>query len=278
MENRGKNGRSVNRVMKYLILLFISIPISVSAFAGEDGKRIKLKNIKAYAVGAENQTPEQVKQRALNEAKLIALQKAGVTEQITAYSDFITKENENQIEEIFNSNVLNDMQGVVQDVELLSEEKKINNQGLLEVHITANITVLKFKSGMDPSFDLWVDGIKPVYNEGDNLEFTVKPNKNAFLRAFVITETNEAYQLFPNDYEGNFEMKEKESYFFPRAAIDYQLKPEKEKEGHRLILVTLKSDIPYNREVSYKALMDWIFQIPPDQRRITTFSFDVYIN
>ena len=130
---------------------------------------------------------------------------------------------------------------------------------------------------MDPSFDLWVIGIKPTYVDGDNITFTIKPNKNSFLRAFVITETNEAYQLLPNEYEETFEMREKESYDFPRAAIDYKLKPEKEEEGHRLILVTLKSDIPYNREVSYKALMDWIFQIPPDQRRITNYAFDVFI-
>jgi len=262
--------------MRVLLIIFISI--SFSSLAQEKGQKVKLKNIKAYAIGAENQTPEQVKQMALNEAKLLALQKAGVTEQITAYSDFITKENENQIEEIFNSNVLNDMQGVVQDIELLSEEKKINGRGLLEVHIVANITVLKFKSGMDPSFDLWVTGLKPVYVDNDNLEFTIKPNKQGYLRAFVITETNEAYQLFPNEYEGDFEMKEKVSYDFPRAAIDYKLKPKTDKEGHRLILVTLKSDIPYNREVSYKALMDWIFQIPPDQRRITTFAFTVYFD
>ena len=259
------------------VILFVFIFISFSSLAGQEGQKIKLKNIKAYAIGAENQTPEQVKQRAVNEAKLLALQQAGVTEQITAYSDFMIKESGNQIEEIFNSNILNDMQGLVQGVELLSEEKIINDRGLLEVHIVANITVLKFKSGMDPSFDLWVTGIKPAYVDGDNITFTIKPNKNSFLRAFVITETNEAYQLFPNEYEENFEMKEKESYDFPRAAIDYKLKPEKEKEGHRLILVTLKSDIPYNREVSYKALMDWIFQIPPDQRRITTYFFEVYI-
>lgn len=261
-----------------IIVLLLFVSFSFSSIAGDEIQKIKLKNIKAYAVGAENQSPEQVKQRALNEAKLIALQKAGVTEQITAYSDFISKENENQIEEIFNSNVLNDMQGVVQDIELVSEEKIINDRGLLEIHIVANITVLKFKSGMDPSFDLWVKGIKPVYVIGENLEFTIKPNKNAYLRAFVITETNEAYQLFPNDYEGNFELKEKESYDFPRAAIDYKLDCTREKEGHRLILVTLKTDIPYNKEVSYKALMDWIFQISPDQRRITTYSFDVFMN
>ncbi len=260
--------------MRYILLLLVLV--STHLYAGEEGKKIKLKNIKAYAVGAENQSPAEVKQMALNEAKLQALQKAGVTEQITAYSDFLTKENNNQIEEIFNSNVLNDLQGVVQDVELLSEEKKINDRGLLEIHIVANITVLKFKSGMDPSFDVWVDGVKPSYNNGDKLTFDYKPNKKAYLRAFIITESNEAFQLYPNDYEGNFEMNEKETYTFPRASLDYELTAELKKEAHRLILVSLKSDIPYNREVSYKALMDWVFQIPPDQRRITTFTFDVF--
>tara|TARA_B100000508_G_scaffold124704_2_gene108219 strand:- start:27998 stop:28831 length:834 start_codon:yes stop_codon:yes gene_type:complete len=270
----GKSGSLIKQGMRYILLLLVLV--STHLYAGEEGKKIKLKNIKAYAVGAENQSPAEVKQMALNEAKLQALQKAGVTEQITAYSDFLTKENNNQIEEIFNSNVLNDLQGVVQDVELLSEEKKINDRGLLEIHIVANITVLKFKSGMDPSFDVWVDGVKPSYNNGDKLTFDYKPNKKAYLRAFIITESNEAFQLYPNDYEGNFEMNEKETYTFPRASLDYELTAELKKEAHRLILVSLKSDIPYNREVSYKALMDWVFQIPPDQRRITTFTFDVF--
>jgi hypothetical protein len=96
------------------------------------------------------------------------------------------------------------------------------------------------------------------------------------LRAFIITENNEAFQLFPNEYEGDKLLKEKQEYQFPMAAIEYELESQSKEEGHRLILISLKSDIPYNTVVSYKALMDWVFQIPPDQRRITTFAFKVY--
>ena len=260
--------------MRGLIILLLFF--SLSGFAGKKGKKITIKSVKAYAVGTEDQTPAQVKRKALNEAKLKALQEAGVTEQITAYSDFLTKEENNEIEEIFNSNVLNDLQGVVTEVKVISEEKNINDQGLLRIDIEATITVLKFNSGMDPSFDVWIDGVKPSYNEGDNLSFQIKPNKNAYLRAFVITESNEAFQLFPSEYEGDFKLKEKETYDFPHASINYQLTTAKKKDAHRLILVTLKKDVPYNTKVSYKDLMDWIFQITPDERRITTFSFDLY--
>ncbi|MGB0402488.1 MAG: DUF4384 domain-containing protein [Salibacteraceae bacterium] len=260
--------------MRGFIILFLIC--SLSGFAGKKGKKITIKSVKAYAVGSEDQTPAQVKRKALNEAKLIALQKAGVTEQITAYSDFLTKEENNEIEEIFNSNILNDLQGVVTEVKVISESKNINDQGLLRVDIEANITVLKFAYGMDASFDVWIDGVKPSYNEGDNLTFEIKPNKNSYLRAFIITESNEAFQLFPSEYEGDFKMKEKETYKFPHASINYQLTTEKKKDTHRLILVTLKKDVPYNTDVSYKALMDWVFQITPDERRITTFSFDLY--
>lgn len=260
--------------MRYLAL-FICL-LSLSAFGSDQAQKIKIKNAPGSAVGSENETPAQVKQRALNEAKLWALQKAGVTEQITAYSDFITKEENNQLEEIFNSNILNDLQGVVSEVELVNEEKSINASGLLEIKLVAHITVLKFENGMDPTFDVWVKGVDASYNSGDNLTFDYKPNKNSYLRAFILSENEQAFQLFPNDYEGDMLLEEKKKYTFPRASLDYELETRLKKETHRLILVSLKSDVPYNTDVSYKALMDWIFQIPPDQRRITTFTFDVY--
>ena len=114
------------------VILFVFISISFQSFADQEGQKIKLKNIKAYAVGAENQTPEQVKQRAINEAKLLALQQASVTEQITTYSDFMIKETENQIEEIFNSNILNDMQGQFKILSCFLKKRKLTIEGFLK--------------------------------------------------------------------------------------------------------------------------------------------------
>ncbi|UTW64182.1 DUF4384 domain-containing protein [bacterium SCSIO 12741] len=261
--------------MKHGLLLVLLLS-TLLASAGKVSKKVLIKNVEAYAVGSESESPAQVKQKALNEAKLLALQKAGVTEQISSYSDFFVKEENGNMEEIFSTNILNDMQGVISDLELLSEEKKINDQGLLEVHIKANIEVIKFKQGMDPSFDLWMDGIKPVYVNKDLLTFTLKPNQEAYIRIFVFAEKQEAYQLYPNEYEKNKVFEAQKEYTFPKPSLDYQLETDLYKEQHRMVVVSLKQDIPFNAKVTYKDIMNWIFQIPPDQRRVTTFSFDVY--
>ncbi|MDA3779604.1 MAG: DUF4384 domain-containing protein [Bacteroidales bacterium] len=267
--------------MKFSMFKSLSIIIFVFIFsfnqnltANNKPKEIKVKNIKGIAIGAANETLLQVKSRAINDAKINALKKAGIVEDISSYSNFFKSENKNNYNEIFTSDILSDIRGAVKNVEELNVNNSFNDAGLFKVEVIINCTVLKYKSKNDLTFDAWIGGFGMYYKNHDYLKFKIKASKNAYLKVFLFSET-EAYILFPNDYEKNFQLLRKTEYIFPIANVDYELETSKKSETHRAIVVLTKKDIPYTKKVQYKNIVDWIFTIPPDERIIKTFGFSV---
>jgi hypothetical protein len=244
-----------------------------SVYAQRKAKKTALENIHAMVIGSESETLAAIRQRAVNEAKIKALKEAGISESVNAYTDYFQSETKAEYEELFASDIFTNINGAVKDVEVIREKKSFTNNGFPKVDVWINCTVLKYKSERDLTFEFEVDGIKTYYTHADLLTYRIKPYKAGFLRSFVFTG-NEAYQIFPNDYEGSFRLTADKIHKFPQK-VDLTLETEKEKELHRAIFVFLKEDIPYTGAVSYKEILDWIFSIPPDQRNIKTRSFAV---
>ncbi len=261
--------------MLLIVALFIGGPSN--AFAGGKKKEIKVKNIKGTAIGGENETIEELRAKAIAEAKVEALREAGIEENIAAFQDLFTSEKDDDFEELFTSDILSDIQGAVKEVEVIHEEKKFNAHGNLEMSVVINCTVVKYKVKKDLTFNFWVEGFEKFYNHESTLNFSVKPAADAYVKVFVITKS-ESYLLFPNDYQKSFMMQKDQRYNFPSPDLDYVLETEKDEEMHRTILVLLKNDIPYTEEVNYKNITKWIFSIPPDERMIKSFAFNVVKN
>ena len=262
---------------KLVLVLFFELLFIFSAYAGKDYKEIKLKNIQGVAVGGETETLEQVKIKAVNNAKIEALRKAAIEENINSYSNLFKSEDSNKYEELFTSNVFSNIRGSVKDVIITNLKKEFTPEGQMKVFVVINCTVIKYNTTSDLTFDAWIDGFKLFYNNNEALEFTVKPSQEAYLRAFLITN-DDAYVLFPNDYEKSYVLKKDTEYPFPSQKIEYILTAEKKSKVHRVIVVLLKEDIPYTDEVTYKNITKWIFNIPPDKRVIKSFGFSVVNN
>lgn len=129
------------------------------------------------------------------------------------------------------------------------------------------------------TFDAWIDGVKPVYKTGDGLAFQIKPTQNCYVRAFMFTD--ESYVLLPNPWEKSKQLEAHKSYDFPDPNLieSYEMIIEdkaRERELNRLVVVLLKKDIYYTGPVRYKEITDWIMSIPPDERHIESFSFEIY--
>jgi hypothetical protein len=87
--------------------------------------------------------------------------------------------------------------------------------------------------------------------------------------------------LLPNDYEKSFLLKANNTYTFPNPNLieSYELTIDSKsanKETNRIVIVLLKKDIYYTGTINYKDIIDWIMSIPPNNRRIKSFSFEVY--
>jgi len=256
----------------FILFLGFTFPTNAQKKSSEE----KIKGVVAVAVGGATQTPEQVKQKAIDNAKVEALKKAGIEENINSYSDYFRSESDNTMGELFTSDVLSNIRGSVKDIEVLEAKMGFTPEGQIQCTVTLNCTVVKYNTEKDLTFDAYVDGIKMVYKEGDGLEFKIKPTANCYVRAFMFTP-NSAFILLPNQIEQPFMMIANTEYSYPYNAKIYELDAGGGKrELNRLVLVLVKKDIPYTGEVDYKAITDWIMTIPPDERVIKSFTFDVF--
>jgi hypothetical protein len=263
-------------IQKITIGLFIlTIMVTQLANAQRKTREEKMKAITATAVGGEDMTPEQVKQKAINNAKVEAMKAAGIAENINSYSDYIRSESDNKMEELFTSDILSNIRGTVKEVEVLSAKPGFTPEGQMQYTVTINCTVVKYETEKDMTFDAWVEGVKMFYKVGEGLAFSVKPTSDCYLRAFMFSP-KESFVLLPNDYEKSFLLKAQEVYKFPYDAEIYELDASgAKKETDRLVIVLVKKDIYYTEEVDYKGITDWIMSIPPDERCIKSFGFDV---
>lgn len=263
-------------MQKTVLIYFLAMALGINFANGQrKTKEEDLKNITGIAIGSEEMTLEQVKQKAINSAKIEALKAAGIEENINSYSDYFRSESDNKMEELFASDILSDIRGTVKNIEVVNTNKGFTNEGNLKVTVTINCTVIKYNSERDMTFDAWVDGVKMFYKENDGLEFKVKTTQECYLRAFMFGP-KEAYVLLPNDYEKSFILQAQTEYKFPYNVEEYTLYTTgPKKEANRLVLVFTKKDVYYTGEVDYKGITDWIMSIPPDERSIKTFGFDI---
>lgn len=257
------------------LVIFLSFYLfTLNANAQKKVEEIKISEVHGGAIGGDMESIDQVTQRAINEAKVEALKKAGVAENIAAFSDFFQSEDDEKYEELFTSDILSDIRGSVKDIEILNIKKSFDQTDRLKVGVVINCTVVKYLTEKDIAFDAWVDGVGMFYANETDLIFKLKPSKDSYLKIFIFGET-EAFQLFPNDEEPSYSLKANTQYNFPSETMEYELYTDKNSEIHRMVLVFMKEDIPYTNDVEYKKIIDWLFSIPPDMRVIKTKSFSV---
>lgn len=250
---------------------------TTSAFAQKKTSEIKVKEVIGTAVGGGSQTPEQVKQKAINVAKVEALKKAGVAENINSYTDYFRSETEDKMEELFTSDILSNINGTVKDVVVLESKPSFTPEGQIKCDVKISCTVVKYKTSKDLGFTADIDGLKKVYKVGEGISFKVKPHKNCYIRAFWFT--TESFILLPNDYEPSKFLSAQTYYDFPYDAGSYQVTIENDqldRETNRLVIMLLKEDLYYTGKINYKDITDWIMSIPPDERLIESFAFEVY--
>ncbi len=269
----------------YVILLFSALLFSSQLNAQNKTKEHKIKGATGVAVGGATTSLMQVKQMAINNAKVEALKKAGIEEHINSYTDYFRSESDNKMEELFTSDVLSNIRGSVKNIEDITYDQGFTAENQIKVTATINCIVVEYITSKDLTYVVEVDGVKPIYKNGDYLEFKVTPTQECYMRAFMFSET-EDFIFIPNDYEPSFQMAAKKEQYFPtrnnngESIVDYPLEidGDKNKETNRVVLVFLKKDIPYTGIVAYEHITAWIMTIPPDERVIESFAFDLYKN
>ena len=254
----------MNKIVTFILF------ISNGVFFGFSQKTTNVNHIVGSAFVTGDISPNEAKAQALNEAKINALKAAGIGEQIKSNQLLLTSQQKNDYEQFFSSSIQSEIQGAVQSFNIKSERVYCKNEFEIIYEIVLDATVIKYDSKPDLTFDAHIEGIKSVYNNDENLTFSVKATKESYLTIFNITD-KEAFMLYPNAYEKQIPVEIKS---FPIANIEYTLHTDmKTSETNRLIFVFTKTLYPFikmdkEQITTHDAIFNWIYSIMPDQRKV----------
>jgi hypothetical protein len=260
-------------ILSLLLIILFSINYCY-ALPGKGLKETKIEGVLGQATGNEASSLEDVKKKAIHNAKIEALKLAGIEEEISSFQQLSKYETENEYNEFYSFEILSNIKGVIKDVEVVYENMAINEFGFIEVWVEINAVIVEHKSKRDLHFDFWTDGFKSYYTDKEKLKFSIKPTKNAYLKVFVFSE-NDMIQLYPNSYESSILLQANRQYFFPYRNIDYQIESDEDMGINHVLLVLLKEDIPFTKETTKKNVYNWIMTLPLDIYQIKTIDFRV---
>lgn len=244
----------------------------------------KPKTVTVQAQGTEyifdNITPEQAIDRALSKAKIEALKKANVPENVYSVTLINVGNSDNEFSEISSELGRISIDGLVLvKKQTVSKQVKEDNKTIeVTVDIVAEVVVEKQK--IDKTFTLKIEGMnKTTYRENEKLTFTVLPYQNCYLRVFWLNHSLKGTGdlLFPYEHVNKDEkFFANQSYSFPLSDPHYLIGEEFEyimlKENQEpyekviLLIVALKEKIPFNQEVTYDNVIKWLFTIDKSER------------
>lgn len=256
---------------RFLLLIIILFFNDIYGYCQET-ENIKLTGIKGVGY---DESIRLARQKAVNDAKINALRRAGVAENVISFADLYQTELDENYTELFTSQVFTDIRGAVKNIEIVNENRQIFDGRNIKIEVEINCVVLKYKTEPDLMYQVKVDGIKPIVTEGDELRFSIEPTIDSYMYLFCIPEKqNKAYFIYPNEHEPAFLLQNSRRYNFPLGSLSFYLDG-KGKQTDRLVFVFTKQNYPFSGDISYERLMEWIFSIPPDQRTVQSYSVTI---
>lgn len=253
-------------------VLIICLIFSALAVFSQQNEEIFISSVQGVGY---DENVSVAKEKAINDAKVQALSKAGIEENINSYTDLYQSEISDNYSELFTSQVFTNIRGSVKNIEILNEEKSFSGNQI-KYSVEIKCTVVKYSSLADAFYKAEIKGIKPFYYQEDYLSWALSVTKDSWLYVFCIPQNqNDAYFVFPNDYEEQFLMKADSIYNFPIVVTYQQFLDGDTQQTDRLIFVLTKEKYPYTGKITYKNIFDWIFEISPDQRIVESFSVSI---
>ncbi|MDR1680356.1 MAG: DUF4384 domain-containing protein [Prevotellaceae bacterium] len=220
---------------------------------------------------ASNITPEEAAEKALTEAKIAALRKAGVAENVTSIATLFSDNSGQAYAEVSK----NETRGTIihftvreRQPEVMTDE---SGASLMQIRVTIDATVRIYETGADPRFAIKIGGIKASYAEHELLSFSITPSGDGYLKIFVFEYDQSGALLFPNEAEPGRLLKAGRQVDFPTTrGITYRLAkidPLSAVEANRMIIVYTKDEVPYMEpQMDFHSVLNWLARISPDRQ------------
>ena len=221
-----------------------------------------------------------VTQDAMYEAKRNALLEAGVAEAVHSQGIvFVGTHNTVAREHVAAELSLLMLDGRVRVKRAECDTNLVNGMVQVKARIRAEVLMDEVE---DEEFRVRVTGLRPVYREGEAVEFGIEVSKDCYLRLFWFAPPNspqaEGGQLYPMVGKYGDRLFHADSvYHFPKLPQDclvgnpQKLEPTNDGtatvEYNVLFVVALKKKIPYDRpDFSYEQFVQWLWSIKSKDR------------
>lgn len=172
----------------YISFLFFSIQNIYSQ------KIFQISKIEGCQVLYPNLTIEEAQSRAIVQAKINALQEAGISEQISSNQFYEVERGLKVNKDKFYESTSSDIKGEVVKFDLLGYSKTVGSTGEILICAQAKIDVLKHDNQRNNIGNIELSGINDKYKKGDALELKLKSNTDLYYWVFLI-DSDDKYQL-----------------------------------------------------------------------------------
>jgi hypothetical protein len=253
----------MDAAMRFFI---IHILLLFGAIAVAQAQRQQINGVSGRVMIA-NISPEQARDKAIEQAKAEALRQAGVEEWVQSFDFLQKKEESKRFEEFFHSLTSVQSMGSVVEWNVTRENKGMDDFGALFYEVSLDASVVLYKTRPDPSFQLTVKGMHPVYANAEKMSFEVFPGQDGFLKIFLLDEARAVSMLYPNEYEPQAAMRGNTPYTFPQNKyFDYEAFTDKQEETNYLFFVYTRRDIPYRGGDDFAAFIEYVYTMEPVER------------
>lgn len=266
----------ITMIMRSFILFILDFLLAAIPVFAQKEKVHTVKNVRgeyAMIVAYSDITGREATEKAREDAKRKAI------EQICGSRMNIWDQVEiSSAGESFNSTAINQIDGEIIDFEIIEEGNRQSDVRQAETvfYCIANV---KVKRGMppDPNFTAAIEGLRSVYFEGSNLEFTITPYRDCFLKIFLFEDSQKGYRLYPNDYDTPKILLANQKVVFPQR-VDFVATKDSNRptETNWLIFVFTKDERPfYHATTSRQEIEKWMALIPNDEKYIVFTAIDI---
>lgn len=264
-----KNRLSEITVFCLSVFCLFTLPSDLSA-SSPDTKIKKVRNIEGRYELYNNISREEAERRALKNAKINALRKAGVSEKLWSVTGLLKEDDGTGFNQVLSQMITLEMDGFINISDEIIYREEIEDG---RTYIVAMIKEAEVKKGddTDPTFVLSVEGVESLYRNGDPFSFKTKIyGSDAYLRIFWFDD-NGGTLIFPSEYESDILLKKETEYCFPlNPMIEYTMEKSDKKcdfETINLVVVATKKKIPFTEEtITFESLISWIYHIPASSR------------
>ena len=254
--------------MKRILLLTVLLMLTAPLYTGyAQNKRVR--NITGRCEVTRDISLAQAEERALEDAKINAMRKAGVPERLWSVTGLINENDGSEFSQVLSRMTTLEVNGLITVKEVDYSEEMIDGRRYAVATIDADVKIVDTE--VDLTFQMEVDGLKNVYGNGEAMSFKVCIyGHDAYLTIFWFDD-NGGSLIYPSEFDSRMQFRKNAEYTFPlNQGIEYVM--EKLDKSHKMetinfIAVATKRDIPFlEKDITFDSVLKWLYSIPADER------------